>query len=364
MRFLVVPAMLIPLVAATAPASAAAPGKPHVPAGVTAGYVVFDRQAAKVTEYRNAHRRFRSASVVKILIAIDYLESHRSVPARDLALLKVMLRVSDDGAATSFWTRGGQGRIVQRMARRLRLTDTAPPPADKPGFWGYTSLSAMDVVTTYRYLLDRADPRVRDLILGHLRRSGQCGSDGFDQHFGIPRAVRGPWAVKQGWSGYGSTPPVRCRPTTSPATSSAPATRPTTFAASASASAAVPTALSATLAASTSAPASPSASVSASSSASASSSTSASASVSAARPASGGEIPLSAQVAPAARVVPAQAGPVPDLGRPVLHTTGLVGPKERWIVVLLTAHPAGATWQRSTAQTTKLAREVHLSGTS
>ncbi|MFB9677364.1 hypothetical protein [Streptosporangium vulgare] len=336
MRFLVVPAMLIPLVAATAPASAAAPGKPHVPAGVTAGYVVFDRQAAKVTEYRNAHRRFRSASVVKILIAIDYLESHRSVPARDLALLKVMLRVSDDGAATSFWTRGGQGRIVQRMARRLRLTDTAPPPADKPGFWGYTSLSAMDVVTTYRYLLDRADPRVRDLILGHLRRSGQCGSDGFDQHFGIPRAVRGPWAVKQGWSGYGSTPPVRCRPTTSPATSSAPATRPTTFAASAS----VPTALSATLAASTSAP------------------------VSAARPASGGEIPLSAQVAPAARVVPVQAGPVPDLGRPVLHTTGLVGPKERWIVVLLTAHPAGATWQRSTAQTTKLAREVHLSGTS
>ncbi|GAA3411506.1 hypothetical protein [Streptosporangium vulgare] len=328
--------MLIPLVAATAPASAAAPGKPHVPAGVTAGYVVFDRQAAKVTEYRNAHRRFRSASVVKILIAIDYLESHRSVPARDLALLKVMLRVSDDGAATSFWTRGGQGRIVQRMARRLRLTDTAPPPADKPGFWGYTSLSAMDVVTTYRYLLDRADPRVRDLILGHLRRSGQCGSDGFDQHFGIPRAVRGPWAVKQGWSGYGSTPPVRCRPTTSPATSSAPATRPTTFAASAS----VPTALSATLAASTSAP------------------------VSAARPASGGEIPLSAQVAPAARVVPVQAGPVPDLGRPVLHTTGLVGPKERWIVVLLTAHPAGATWQRSTAQTTKLAREVHLSGTS
>ncbi len=313
-RFLAVLATVLPLMAATAPASAAAPGKPHVPAGVTAGYVVFDRQAAKVTEYRDAHRRFRSASVVKILIAIDHLESRESVPQRDLALLKVMLRVSDDDAATSFWTRGGQGRIIQRMARKLRLTDTVPPPAGKPGFWGYTSLSAMDVVRTYRYLLDRADPRVRDLILGHLRRSGQCGSDGFDQYFGIPRAVRGPWAVKQGWSGYGSTPPVRCRPATSTAPASAPVSTPVF--------------------------------------------------TSAARLASGGDVPLTAQVVPAAQVAPARTGPVPDLGRPVLHTTGLVGPRERWIVVLLTAHPAGATWQRSTAQTTKLAREVHLSGTS
>ncbi|MGJ6961677.1 hypothetical protein ACSDR0_07160 [Streptosporangium sp. G11] len=308
--------------AATTPASAAAPGKPHVPAGVTAGYVVFDRQAGKVTEYRNAHRRFRSASVVKILIAIDYLESRRSVPKGDLALLKVMLRVSDDAAATSFWTRGGQGRIVQRMARKLRLTDTAPPPADKPGFWGYTSLSAMDVVKTYRYLLDQADPKVSGLILGHLRRSGQCGSDGFDQHFGIPRAVRGPWAVKQGWSGYGSTPPVRCRPAASPASASTPASTPTS-------------------------PPGP-----------------------AAGTASGGDAPLTASPASAtgstltAQTAGAQAGPVPDLGRPVLHTTGLVGPGERWIVVLLTAHPAGTTWRRSTDQTTKLAREVHLSGTS
>ncbi|MER5643901.1 hypothetical protein [Streptosporangium sp. NPDC002524] len=337
--------MVFPLMAATTPASAvtpasaAAPGKPRVPAGVTAGYVVFDRQAAKVTEYRNAHRRFRSASVVKILIAIDFLESRKSVSSRDLALLKVMLRVSDDGAATSFWTRGGQGRIVQRMARKLRLTDTVPPPADKPGFWGYTSLSAMDVVTTYRYLLDRAAPGVRDLILGHLRRSGQCGSDGFDQHFGIPRAVRGPWAIKQGWSGYGSTPPVRCRPTTSPAGAPVPAGRPASLAASESASVPVSASGSGSVPASVSAP------------------------VSVARPASGG-VPPAAQVVPAEQVTSAQAGPVPDLGRPVLHTTGLVGPKERWIVVLLTAHPAGTTWQRSTAQTTKLAREVHLSGTS
>ncbi|WP_230880359.1 hypothetical protein [Planomonospora sp. ID67723] len=307
MRFLAAPAaVILALTAAPVPAAGSSPGKPRVPPGTTAGYVVFDRQAGRIVAHRSAHRKFRSASVVKILIAIDYLESHPAVPERDRTLLKVMLRVSDDAAATVFWNRGGQGRIITRTARRLGLTDTAPPPADKPGFWGYTSLSALDVARTYRYLLDRADPEVGELIFGHLRRAGRCGSDGFDQFFGIPRAVPGPWAVKQGWSGYGSTPPVRCvRAASAPAVplpAPGPGTRP---------------------------------------------------------PAAAGFAPVSAAHAP---VAPAGV-PVPDLGRPVLHTTGLVGPGERWIMVLLTAHPAGIGWQRSTERTTKLAGELYRSTT-
>ncbi|WP_345003570.1 hypothetical protein [Streptosporangium album] len=299
-RFLALLATALPLLAATGPASAASPRTPQVPAGMTAAYAVFDRQAGKVTSHRNVHRRFRSASVVKIMIAIDYLESHKSVPKGDLALLKAMLRVSDDDAATSFWTRGGRGKIIERMARRLRLTDTSPPPANLPGFWGYTSLSALDVVRTYRYLLDQADPKVSGLILGHLRQAGQCGSDGFDQYFGIPRGVARPWAVKQGWSGYGETPPARCKPAATHGSAPAPAP---------------------------------------------------------------GQVPAAGTTAPArVATTVAAAGPVPDLGHPVLHTTGLVGPGERWIMVLLTAHPAGTTWQRSTGQVTKLAGEVYLSG--
>ncbi|MFJ2033115.1 hypothetical protein [Streptosporangium sp. NPDC087985] len=306
-RFLALLATALPLLAATSPASASPPGKPQVPAGMTASYAVFDRQTGRVTLYRNAHRKFRSASVVKIMIAIDYLESHSSVPPRDLALLKAMLRISDDHAATSFWTRSGQGKIIERMARKLQLTDTTPPPANLPGFWGYTSLSALDVVRTYRYLLDRADPKVSGLILGHLRKAGQCGSDGFDQYFGIPRGVTGPWAVKQGWSGYGPTPPVRCEQTAAPG--AAPVLSPAQDVA-----------------------------------------------------ASPGSAPAGA--AAGATAGTAVSSPVPDFGHPVLHTTGLVGPGERWIMVLLTAHPSGTTWQRSTGQVTKLAKEVYLSGTS
>ncbi|MFI6901508.1 hypothetical protein ACIBKY_09610 [Nonomuraea sp. NPDC050394] len=184
--------------------------RPKVPAGTTAGYVVFDRTTGKIVVHQNARRKFRSASVSKILIAIDFLETHKSVQAGDARLLRIMLRSSDDGAATSFWNRGGKGAIITRMARKLRLADTTPPPASKPGFWGYVSLSAYDIVKTYRYLLDTADPRVRDLVLGHLRKSTRCGTDGFDQSFGIPGAIPRPWAVKQGWSGFGLTPPVRC----------------------------------------------------------------------------------------------------------------------------------------------------------
>ncbi|WP_214110631.1 hypothetical protein [Acrocarpospora catenulata] len=193
--------------AATPPPSPAPRKRVVVPSGVTAGYVVFDRQARRVTVSRNVHKRFRSASVVKLLIAIDHLED---VAKPDLAVLRPMLRVSDDDAATALWRRGGQGKIILRMAKRLKLTDTSPPPADKPGFWGYTAISALDIAKVYRYLLEKAEPKVRDTIMGELRKAEPCGSDGFDQYFGIPRAVPRPWAVKQGWSGYGSVPPSKC----------------------------------------------------------------------------------------------------------------------------------------------------------
>ncbi|TKK90196.1 hypothetical protein FDA94_07210 [Herbidospora galbida] len=193
--------------AKSAPAKTA-PKPVAVPSGVTTGYVVYDRVQKKITVSRNPHKRFRSASVVKLMIAIDHLERVRKP---NLALIKPMLRVSDDAAATKLFTLGGQGKIIQRVAKKLRLTDSGPPPADKPGFWGYTAISALDIAKVYKYILEQASPKVRDTIMGHLRQAGPCGSDGFDQFFGIPRGVARPWAVKQGWSGYGSIPPVRCK---------------------------------------------------------------------------------------------------------------------------------------------------------
>jgi hypothetical protein len=57
-----------------------------IPDGVTAGYAVFDRETGQFVQQHNADHRFRSASVVKLLIVLDYLWDRApayDVPAGD-----------------------------------------------------------------------------------------------------------------------------------------------------------------------------------------------------------------------------------------------------------------------------------------
>ncbi|GII83627.1 lipoprotein [Sphaerisporangium siamense] len=287
--------VLLPRAAAPASGAVGAARTPRIPAGTAASYVVFDRVTGRTALAHKPHVRFRSASVVKILIALDYLESRTTtVPRADADLLRRMLRASDDDAATVFWQRGGQGAIIGRVTRRLGLADTGPPPANRPGFWGYTALSAADVVTTYRYLLERAKPKVRDVILGHLRKASRCAADDFDQYFGIPGAAPRPWAVKQGWSGYGARPAVPCSRT---------------------------------------------------------------------RPSAGSAAAGGAALTPAGTAAVSGPRPPVNLGRPVLHTTGLVGKGDRLIIAVLTLQPAGAGYQSSAARLTALTKDVYRAAT-
>ncbi|WP_408995899.1 hypothetical protein [Streptomyces europaeiscabiei] len=210
--------------AAVSPPAAAAPTRPEdtssvggssavVPAGVTAGVAVFDRQTGTFTEQLNSGTQFRSASVVKLLMALDHLWNRGPdyiIPAADRAWLEPMLRSSDDDAANYYWSNHGYSSIVTRMVDRLDLSDT-DPPADA-NFWGYTAMSARDTVTIYRYILEKAPAPVRNFVMDNLRRSTRCASDKFDQHFGVAGAFNRPWAVKQGWSGD-SYPEGTCGPT-------------------------------------------------------------------------------------------------------------------------------------------------------
>ncbi|MEV7342212.1 hypothetical protein [Streptomyces sp. NPDC093544] len=180
----------------------------EVPPEVTAGVAVFDRQTGAFTEQLNPRMRFRSASVVKLLIALDHLWNRGpayTLPTDDRTRFDTMLRASDDTSASYYWSQNGGSAIVDRMVSRLGLADTAGPPAGYPGVWGYTALSAADTVRIYRYLLDTAPAPVRTLVMSNLRQSTRCGTDGFDQRFGIPASFEQPWAVKQGWSGFGES---------------------------------------------------------------------------------------------------------------------------------------------------------------
>ncbi|MFI5912609.1 hypothetical protein [Dactylosporangium sp. NPDC051541] len=206
---------------AAAPPPSSAPPSPSptsaapvtIPAGVTAGIVVYDREAAAFVLQQKGAWRFRSASLVKLLIALDYFWNKGpaySVPAGDQPKLQIMLRSSDDSAATALWKANGQREIVNRMVKRLGLQDTEPPPVSQPGYWGYTAVSAGDLVRVYQYILDKAPAPVREFIMGNLHQTTKCGTDHYDQSFGIPSVFKAPRAAKQGWSGFGDNPATPC----------------------------------------------------------------------------------------------------------------------------------------------------------
>jgi hypothetical protein len=213
-----VPAPIPSTPTSTTPTPAASPlaveRSPVVaPPGINAGIAVFDRQTGTFIEQLNATRRFRSASLVKLLIALDYLWSRGpdyALSEADRGRFELMLRGSDDNAATYFWQRSGGEQVVQRMITRLSLQNTAPPSAVGLKGWGSTTLSAADIVRIYQYILDTSPAAVRDIVMGNLRRSTPCGTDRFHQAFGIPSAVDGPWAAKQGWFGFGDVPANPC----------------------------------------------------------------------------------------------------------------------------------------------------------
>ncbi|WP_393063464.1 hypothetical protein [Streptomyces sp. LN549] len=277
-----------------------------IPADVTAGVAVYDRLTDRFTEQYQADRAFRSASVVKLLLALDFLWNRGpayDLPQADRDRLDAMLRSSDDDAANHYWSTGGGSAVITRMAPRLSLTGTTPPPTAYPGYWGYTATTAADTVRVYRYLLDEAPAPVRSLVLGALHRSTRCAADGFDQYFGLPSAFDAPGAVKQGWSGF-----VSGGCTAAGARTAVPGT----------ASAAPP-----------------------------------GTSVSAANGTDG--------KAPWGTSTDAVA-PALDLTSDALHTTGTVGPDDRTVVAVLTLHPDGTPYVTAYSKVTALTDSLDVPG--
>ncbi|KAA2252160.1 serine hydrolase [Solihabitans fulvus] len=156
---------------------------------------VYDRSTDQFVYQENSTRRFESASLVKLLIALDALNRASGDDGR----VARMLSYSDDDIASELWSDNGGPSIVTRWATKIGLTGTRPP-AD-PNQWGDTTTTAEDVVAIYRYLLGTASHGTRDVIVKALSGAASSGADGFDQTFGIPDAVGAiPWAIKQGWA--------------------------------------------------------------------------------------------------------------------------------------------------------------------
>jgi len=167
----------------------------EVEPNTTLGAVVFDRATGAELLSVNADRQFRSASLVKLMIAVDAL--NRGASASDRQQLARMLSVSDDNIASSFWVKGGGPDIVTRTVALIGLTGTAPP--ETPGKWGEVRITAHDIVLVYQYVMNNLPPEDHTLVVDALAQAPQYAADEFDQYFGIPDGLNVQWAIKQGW---------------------------------------------------------------------------------------------------------------------------------------------------------------------
>lgn len=168
----------------------------EVEAAATVGALVIDRTTGGELFAIEPDRPFRSASLVKLLVAIDRLQ--QGATDRERRQIETMLRVSDDNLGSLLWDRGGGADLVVRKGKELGLTAAAPP--SPPGRWGNVPLTARDIGRIYQFVLTNLPPEDQQLMVRSMAGAPQIAADGFDQHFGIPAALPAPWAIKQGWS--------------------------------------------------------------------------------------------------------------------------------------------------------------------
>ena len=151
------------------------------------------------TRYWHAGRMYQSASVIKAMLLVAYLDlpsvRHRSLGPDDRALLAPMIRYSDNDAASRVDTIVGSDRlrVLARRAGMRRFT-----PVD--GWWGLSEIDAADQ-SRYFFRIDSLTVARHRAYALHLLRSIVPS-----QRWGIARVRPHGWHLyfKGGWgSGAG-----------------------------------------------------------------------------------------------------------------------------------------------------------------
>ncbi|CAM01200.1 serine hydrolase [Saccharopolyspora erythraea] len=158
---------------------------------------VLDRRTGEFAKGGRADAPVYSASLAKLVVAIDVLDRRHVVPVDDQARawIRQALGPSDDNAMNALWERFDGPGAVRRVAERLDLTATRPP--DDLARWGETIVSAEDVVRVFEHVLTDLPPEDRDFVMAALRDAPDVAAGGFDQHYGLEELPSA--EVKSAW---------------------------------------------------------------------------------------------------------------------------------------------------------------------
>jgi hypothetical protein len=194
-----------PVVAPVAAQELVAAAESAAAPGMTLGVAVLDVDTGELVNGRDGARPFMSASLSKLIVAVDVLDRHRaegrSVEPADLDLITRALAGSDDNAMNVLWGKHDGAGAISRVATRLALTATAAPVS--ASLWGDTMVTAADLVAVYRHVLRGMAPQDSTVIIDALAAVPPAAEDGFAQHYGLLHqgASRQRYA-KQAWVPY------------------------------------------------------------------------------------------------------------------------------------------------------------------
>jgi len=195
-------AVMVAGIALAAPAAQAERWRPGLEAAreyasTRAGTISFALRTRHRLYRSDAYRVYRSASVVKAMLLVAYL-NHESVRGRrlgagDLALLDPMIRRSDNVAASRVRDFVGNGAL-EHLADRVGMGRFASTPS-----WGDTQITAAGQTKLFlridRYVVRRHRATAMRLLRTVIG----------PQRWGVAQAPHPGWALhfKGGWGDYG-----------------------------------------------------------------------------------------------------------------------------------------------------------------
>jgi hypothetical protein len=182
----------------TAEPLAVRPAKVTVRSQGWMAWAMLDQRTGEIYGSTKMAQTSTTASLVKAWIGADYLRrsaaAGRTPNATRMQQLRIMIRDSDNDAASALWTVVGEEASTKRMIKICDLTDSRAN-----NNWSITRLSPRDVARLGACIADgrAAGPRWTTWLLKEMRLVRGVGDFGIRKAF--PPAVAKTIAIKNGW---------------------------------------------------------------------------------------------------------------------------------------------------------------------